>query len=254
MSQVRFLHMAVKLRNGTVLVIGGGSTASIDAQRSVERFDPTDKSWRLVESMIKPHMRGVATLLDDGTVLVAGGAEYGPERDNPSETLLPYSERFDPLSGHWGEWALLNSSPLMPAAAALKDTTVLVTGGRNAGKNVVRYNRAFLLPNTSPQPKVWQIMATLREARSNHRATLLPSGDVLVTGGYVSCGPQSCGGSLRSAEQYNPTANAWTTIDNMFFFRGDHTATLLGDGSVLVVGGFNWSSGSATASAESYTP
>jgi N-acetylneuraminic acid mutarotase len=254
MTLGRALYMAVKLNDGTVLRIGGGSTGSIDTQRSVERFDPTNKKWLPVESMIEPHIQGAAALLDDGTVIVAGGAKYGKQQNDPTQTVVPFSERFSPISGHWGEWALLNDSPLVPGATALGDGTVLITGGQISGKNVVRYDRTRAIPNVSPQPNMWQIMATLHVARSNHQATLMGNNDVLVTGGHSGCQPQGCSASLRSVEQYNVKANTWTTLDNMFFFRGGHTATRLKDGSLLVVGGFNWSAGTATATCELYPP
>ena len=74
--------------------------------------------------------------------------------------------------------------------------------------------------------------------RANHTATLLATGQVLVIGGipqvpavYVGYAPTS------SAEIYDPASNAFALAGNMADGRFWHSATLLSDGRVLVVGG-----------------
>src|SRR6185503_5734723 len=59
-------------------------------------------------------------------------------------------------------------------------------------------------------------------------------------------------GVLSSAELYNPGSEAWVTVTNMSATRFSHTASLLPDGNVLVVGGV-WSPGDP-ASAEIFDP
>src|SRR3981081_4107838 len=63
----------------------------------------------------------------------------------------------------------------------------------------------------------------------------LNDGKVLATGGTPGRGP------LSSAELYDPTANTWTLTGTMTIGRWSHTATLLGDGTVLVAGGWGQS-------------
>src|SRR5207245_3235626 len=70
--------------------------------------------------------------------------------------------------------------------------------------------------------------------RIGHSATLLPSGKVLVAGGLVMPFPSP---SLASTELYDPAANAWSIAAPMIESRTRHTATLMPDGRVLVVGG-----------------
>ena len=68
-------------------------------------------------------------------------------------------------------------------------------------------------------------------ARSNHTATLLPSGKVLVAGGKHGTG------MLALAELYDPGSVTWGPTGPMGTARQNHTATLLPNGKVLVVGG-----------------
>jgi VCBS repeat-containing protein len=83
-------------------------------------------------------------------------------------------------------------------------------------------------PGSDP---VWTPTGSLNAARTAHTATLLPSGKVLVVGGY---GPS---GLLKSAEMYDPATGAWTATGNLQAARTGHTAVLLPNGKVLVTGG-----------------
>ena len=83
-------------------------------------------------------------------------------------------------------------------------------------------------------------------ARSDHTATSLPSGMVLIAGGY------SGGAYLVSAELYDPGAGMFTATGSMTVARRDHTATLLPNGIVLIAGGHSGSGD--LASAELYDP
>jgi len=91
----------------------------------------------------------------------------------------------------------------------------------------------------------WSATGSLAAARTEHIATLLESGKVLVSGG-------DNGGALGSAELYDPGAGTWSATGSQVFVRERHTATLLANGRVLVAGGFGASS--AVATAENYNP
>jgi len=88
---------------------------------------------------------------------------------------------------------------------------------------------------------------SMTAARSEHTATLLQSGHVLIAGGSDASGP------LASAELYDPTNQIFAATSSMMVARSGHTATLLADaalpnsGKVLLAGG-----GSQTA--ELYDP
>jgi hypothetical protein len=85
--------------------------------------------------------------------------------------------------------------------------------------------------------------------RSDHTATLLRDGRVLVAGGFSPAAPQSC---LSDTEIYDPTTATWSSSGNLVIARYHHTATLLVDGTVLVAGGT--STNSVISSAEVFLP
>ncbi len=94
------------------------------------------------------------------------------------------------------------------------------------------------------------LTGSLNVARYNHTATLLPSGEVLVTGGIGLNGVYT---SLASAELYDPKKGKWTLTGSMSAGRTSFTATLLQNGEVLVVGGSDYEV-SCYGTAELYNP
>ena len=95
-------------------------------------------------------------------------------------------------------------------------------------------------------PGQWESTGSLGAARQEHTATLLPSGKVLVSGGYGS------GSFLSSAELYDPATGTWSSTGSLATARSCHTATLLPSGKVLVAGGYG--NIGALSSAELYDP
>jgi Galactose oxidase, central domain len=89
----------------------------------------------------------------------------------------------------------------------------------------------------------------MNAARQFHTATLLLSGQVLITGGTGTRPGQV---ALASAEIFDPDTNTFTSVGEMTTPRARHTATLLPDGRVLIVGGNSPWPGSETA--ELYDP
>jgi hypothetical protein len=86
-------------------------------------------------------------------------------------------------------------------------------------------------------------------ARQYQTATLLPSGEVLIAGGYdFSDLP------LASAELYDPATGRFSAVGSMPEARAGYTATLLGNGTELIAGGVGGEDGEVFASAELYAP
>jgi hypothetical protein len=96
----------------------------------------------------------------------------------------------------------------------------------------------------------WYATGGMTEPRSRHTATLLSDGKVLVAGGRI--GPDGHA-AATSAELYDPRSRTWSATGGMHDGRSGQTATLLQDGTVLVVGGMI-SAGDSVLNAELYDP
>lgn len=94
----------------------------------------------------------------------------------------------------------------------------------------------------------WRPAGSLRTARAGHSATLMPDGKVLVAGGCALlpesplspaelAGADRCSTPTPSAEIYDPSTNAWLPTQDANVARVGHSAVLLKDGKVLLMGG-----------------
>jgi N-acetylneuraminic acid mutarotase len=98
----------------------------------------------------------------------------------------------------------------------------------------------------------WSAAAPMSVARYGQTTTLLPDGKVLVVGGEYDTG-QYTHQIVASAELYDPATNTWSSAASMPIARVSHTATLLNNGKVLIVGGTD-AAGFPTDSVELYDP
>ncbi|MGH9177475.1 MAG: kelch repeat-containing protein, partial [Acidimicrobiales bacterium] len=105
-------------------------------------------------------------------------------------------------------------------------------------------------------PRPWTRTADLGTPRVAHTLTVLegprcgPScGKVLAAGGL-----RGAGELLETAELYDPVARTWTPTGSAPRPRQGHTATLLSDGRVLVVGGTIVDGGLPSPTADIYDP
>jgi Kelch motif len=123
MTRPRGEHRSIVLKDGRVLIIGGGSPFGVSyTDATAEVYDPTTGTFTSTGSMNIARLGGTAVLLQSGKVLVFGGGEscyYYP------------SEIYDPSSGAWTE---TGSDPYRLDAryqtgTLLPDGTVLATGG-----------------------------------------------------------------------------------------------------------------------------
>src|SRR6201994_2200406 len=147
-------------------------------------------------------------------------------------------------TGTWapaGNGTHLSAPRAGAAAVQLQDGRLLITGGDDGSGAVANAD----IYDTSGN---FLAAAPMNAARSQHTATVLPDGTVLVAGGVGSRGA-----SISSAEVYNPATNKWSTTANLLLApRSGHTATALPDGTVLLAGGD--SSGTPLSSLEIYNP
>lgn len=225
MTSLRNQHTATLLPNGKVLIAGGSSHGDGDAMSTAELYDPATQAFAaLSATMRSPRGWHTATLLPDGQVLFVSGFNDGP----PVTT----AELYDPIANTFSMAADAATDRQGHAATLLPDGTVLIAGGATAdafGTTAELYDPA----SQSFAP----LGASLNEVRGGHTMTLLASGQVLVAGGTTLVGGATVN-SLNSAEIYDPATNTFSPLAaTMATPRVGHTATLLPNGTVLILGG-----------------
>lgn len=194
----RSSHTATLLPNGNVLVAGGRND---DRVLSIaELYDPLSGSWATTGSLSQRRYVHTATLLSTGKVLVAGGA-------NPENSPLKSAELYDPTTGTWTETAALASARWSHTATLLANGQVLVAGGHalDVFDGSPPGIASYALKRTElydPTLGTWTAAGRLTTGREQHTATLLPDGQVLVTGGYSSRDT-----TLGSAELFDSGGN-----------------------------------------------
>src|SRR5262249_33293371 len=135
------------------------------------------------------------------------------------------------LASSWSYTGNLNIARTGHTATLLPGGKILVAGGgRIDNARAEIFNSAELY---DPATGVWSLTGNLNTPRWHHTATLLPSGKVLVAGGYTP----SSSTLTNTAELYDPATGAWSQTGNMNKPRAEHSATLLRSGEGLTVAG-----------------
>jgi hypothetical protein len=176
------------------------------------------------------------TVLEDSTVLVAGG--YGINGQSVNSAAI-----YNSSTGTFAAAGNLNTARANHTATLLNNGMVLIVGGIDNNGNTLQSAELY-----NPATGAFTTTGSLNTARSSHTATMLPSGTVLIAGGA-----DSSGNSLNSAELYDPTNGTFTLTGSLNTARQGNTATLLGNGMILIAGGLD-ANGNILQSAELYNP
>lgn len=148
----------------------------------------------------------VAVALPSGKVLLAGPLKKAALLDPTDGTAVPLP---DTTADHADG-----------AAVLLATGQALVTGGGAGHATTELFDG-----------KAWKSVASMKQARRRHLATVLGDGRVLVVGG------QDGTTSLSSAEAYDRATDAWTTLTPASVAHDQGALAVLKDGRVLVTGG-----------------
>jgi hypothetical protein len=242
MTQARTDHTATLLLDGRVLVTGGHSDyrGVPDRDRSAELYDPATGTWTATGAMSLPHYGGTATLLLDGTVLLAGG----DSREGNSSGEGNSAELYHPASGSWSDAGGMIEKRVHHAATLLSDGKVLLVGGYG-WPSFDTPDRLASAELYDPGTGTWIAARSMNEPRAWITAVLLRDGRVLVAGGEVH---------IASAELYDPASGTWTPTGNSDIRGTLGTYTLLGDGRVLAVGNCCDTAESLATAAELFNP
>jgi N-acetylneuraminic acid mutarotase len=231
LSIARYYHTMTLLSDGRVLVIGGATngpgTFPDPGTPSVEVYDPATGTWTTNGSLIGQRLLHTATLLPNGTLVIAGGWP------DPFSTYT--WELYDPATGTSTVTGPINAKRAGHTATLLFDGRVLIAGSFHDLDSAELYDQGT---------QTWTLTGSLHNGRYADTATLLPNGNVLIAGGWPGD---------ASAELYDPATETWSLTGSLHIGRQDHTATLLANGTVLVAGGSN-NGGGVLASAEVYDP
>ena len=229
LNQGRTIHTATLLADGRVLIAGGYATstntgASLAAVvrdlASAEVYDPTAGTFAAVGSLATGRNRHSATLLADGTVLIAGG-HATPLGD------LASAERFNPTSGMFTATGSLIEGRRRHGTALLANGSVLIAGGTDGTAQITTAEIY------TPSSGTFASTGPLGTPREDLAALTLPDGQALFIGG------DNASGELASAELYDPNAGVFFATGALAVPREFPVAALLTGGDVLVVGGDN---------------
>jgi|GEM_PF-1825278 len=218
-------HSSTLIPDGTVLVGGGARSGPVDAYNTrFFRYDPADGSWSDAESSRNSHGLGAGTvLLDTGRVLTASGFDG----DSPHGRC----ETYDPASNTWTATWPMEVPRTSFAVAALSQGRAIAIGGID--ESIEETDVVEVFDETTQR---WSVTSPWGEAnaRKGMSTTVLENGDLLVTGGTTDLGSQDASDLVN---RFDIDTESWSDLAPMPNELASHTATLLLDGRVLVVGG-----------------
>jgi hypothetical protein len=268
------------------LLVAGGHISNDHGLPNTNVFDIATGSWQVEPAMARGRWYPTNTTLPDGQVLTIGGRDESgtvvtiPEvwdgtswrQLTTASKALPYYPRMfvapdgrvfyageEPQSrylsvlgtGSWTDGPVRKYNPWREFGSAVmyEPGKILYVGGGDPPTNT-----AEIIDLNQPSP-AWAYTGSMGFARRQINATLLPTGDVLVTGGTSGSGFNNPVGAVHAAELWNPATGAWTTLASNAVTRIYHsTSLLLPDGRVLHTGSGDGGGGIDELNYELFSP
>jgi Concanavalin A-like lectin/glucanases superfamily/Galactose oxidase-like, Early set domain/Bacterial Ig domain/Carboxypeptidase regulatory-like domain/Kelch motif len=266
-----------QLADGRILVVGGFDPPSIGAANA-NIFDPVTQTWSALPNMAYRRWYPTSTTLPDGRALVTSGAQTCltcladiPEVFDPATNqftkltsarlavpyypfmyVLPDGKVIDAganedtvatqkLDMTTGTWSMVDSNVKDGHSSAMYRPGKILKSGTAADSGTAgnAAATAYVLDATQPSA-AWRQVASMAYPRAFHNTTLLPDGNVLVTGGGTILDGYDVTKAVKNAELWSPTTETWQTMSAASKPRLYHsTALLLPDGRVLTAGSGN---------------
>jgi Kelch motif protein len=191
MNKARAFFTATKLFNGDVLVAGGyDGTIFPPIFPDAEIYNRQTGLWTPISPMNLARAAAVDVRLEDGRVLVIGGADA-------DFNFLDSAEIYDPSTGTWSFTGSMNEPRFEDfVGVLLPGHKVLIAGGFGPPFNAL--NSAEIYDEAT---NTWTPTGSMNVARAEFAHVVLHDGRVLAVGG-VADDPNShrFGGDLRSSD------------------------------------------------------
>lgn len=247
-NTIRVAFKTHMLNNFNVMLIGGATGSgvypnnSFNSANSIELFNQETQIFTVGPNLSNsPHYFATTEKLFDGRILLMenGSCEYADEIYDPVQNnFIKISEPFS----RCGPGLIGKITNLLP------DGNVLILGYKYYRILTQIPDSTRLVTNKifSPKNNSLEIINNFLIGRDEYASVLLPNGKVLVTGGQIST--SYFNGSywttenrvtwFDSAELFDSESKNFSALGSMNSKRARHTATLLPNGKVLIVGGY----------------
>jgi galactose oxidase len=271
------------LPNG-VAFVAGGHIGNDRGLPDLNFFDPTTETWTTGPAMAHGRWYPTTTTLANGEVLTTAGRDETstlvliPEvwtgsawraLSTASRSLPYYPRMFLAPNGRvfmagegrqtmylrtstTGAWSTVGSRMYgvrdYGSAVMYEPGKILYAGGGRTTKTAETID----LNQGTP---TWRWTGSMAFARRHLNATILPTGDVLVTGGVGGTDFSDETKAVHPAELWSPATGAWTTLASNSSVRAYHsTSILLPDGRVLNAGSGDGGDVTPQYNAELFSP
>ena len=175
----------------------------------------------------------ISSLFCGGPVLAAEQSTAPPQPDK-NDVIT------DSTGGQWRTLPNMTTPRTGHTATLLPDGRVLVVGGKDFQDY---HNTAEIFdPAANDGIGAWRTTAPMNAPRASHTATLLPTGQVLVIGGFSAprIKEQIIPTTHRTVEIYDPAGNggqgSWTLLAPLQVPRSSLISIPLPNGKIVVVG------------------
>jgi len=265
-----------QMADGRIFVAGGHNGKAHNGLTIANIFDPATKAWQVLPDMAYPRWYPTAITLPDGRELVLSGETtcndcvvaipeaYDPKANTWTQlTSAPFIFSYYPHPYVLSDGrVIVTSTDETPTDSQVLDLTAqtwTAVGGPavEGGGSVMYAPDKFLKTGTSTDPDAvvrpsssiasvldmtqstptWQSVAPMNFSRTYHTLTVLPDGNVLVTGGGPTTAVADTANATMTPEMWSPTTQTWTSLTAMNAPRLYHSeAMLMPDARVLVLG------------------